>query len=130
MKKLSFKIPLYDVDVTLVQQESKDDWKAVHALMTSMKCKEEHIESVRDYIERGCFNGGDTFYNFDLMKVLVLFYFQRTERIRAKLYSHEKRHIEDRVLQFASVDDIESAGLLAGFLGEKFYDFEKLVKGK
>ena len=54
----------------------------------------------------------------------------KNERTRANVYSHEKRHIEDRVLQYASVDDIESAGLLAGFLGEKFYDFDKLVKRK
>lgn len=46
---------------------------------------------------------------------------------RAEIYSHEKRHIEDRVLDFFSVNNIESAGLLAGFLGEKFYEFWKIV---
>nr|DAF63792.1 MAG TPA: YslB protein [Podoviridae sp. ctz6O13] len=32
------------------------------------------------------------------------------------------------MLAVFSIDDIESAGLLAGFLGEKFYDFTKLVE--
>ena len=51
-----------------------------------------------------------------------------SEKNRDNCYSHEKRHIEDRVLEWYSVNDIESAGLLAGFLGEKFADFEKMQK--
>jgi len=129
MKKLSFKIPLYGIDVTLVQVEDKSDSKSVKSLLLSLKAKECDINDVVSGIERDCFNGGETFRAFDLRKILVIFYTMKSERQRANLYSHEKRHIEDRVLQYASVDDVESAGLLAGFLGEKFYDFEKLVKG-
>lgn len=49
------------------------------------------------------------------------------ESQREEVYAHEKRHIEDRIMKWASVDDIESAGLLAGFLGTKFYEFKKRI---
>lgn len=130
MVKFTFRIPLYKIDVTLVQVEDKSDSKLVNSLLRSIKAREEDISDVIAGIERGCFNGGETFRAFDMKRMLVIFYVMKDERTRAEIYSHEKRHIEDRVLQWASVDDIESAGLLAGFLGEKFYDFDKLVKRK
>lgn len=38
--------------------------------------------------------------------------------------------MEDRVMRWASVDDIESAGLLAGYLGRMFYRFNNIVNKK
>lgn len=128
MKKLKFHIPIYDFDVTLVQTESKSDIDSVLAIMRSIKCPQEYLDSVKDYIERGCYGGGDTFYNFDIKAMVIVFYNFKTESSRWEVYSHEKRHIEDRILQHSNVDDIESAGLLAGFLGRKFYEFMNIVK--
>lgn len=128
MKKLRFNIPLYDFDVTLIQVEEKGDVDGTLSVMRSIKCPQEYLDSVKDYIERGCFGGGDTFYNFDMRSMVVVFYNFKTDLSRWEVYSHEKRHIEDRVLQHTRVDDIESAGLLAGFLGRKFYEFNKLIE--
>ena len=128
MIKLKFNIPLYDFDVTLLQIESKGDKEDVVKFMKGIKCQEQFITGVTDYIEKGAINGGETYRNFDLRKILVIFCPMKNESTRAEVYSHEKRHIEDRVMQHASVDDIESAGLLAGFLGRKFYQFMQLVK--
>lgn len=130
MKKLKFNIPIYDFDVTLVQVDGKSDKGKVVSIMKDIKCPQEYIDSVSDYIERGFFGGGDTFYNFDLKAIVVVFYSFLNEKSRWEVYSHEKRHIEDRVMENRHVDDIESAGLLAGFLGEKFYKFMNLVTKK
>lgn len=128
MKKLKFNIPIYDFDITLVQIEEKSDKVKVLSAMKDIKCTQAHMDSVSDYIDRGCYGGGDTFYNFDIRAMVIVFYTFRSEESRWEVYSHEKRHIEDRVLQYTHVDDIESAGLLAGYLGRKFYQFMQLVK--
>lgn len=128
MKKLKFNIPMYDFDVTLVQVEDKGDIDSVLATMRSIKCPQEYINDTKDYIERGCYGGGDTFYNFDIKAIVVVFYYFKSESSRYEVYFHEKRHIEDRVLQHCHVDDIEAAGLLAGFLAKKFYEFINITK--
>lgn len=127
MVKLDFQIPLYKVDITLLQVESKEDESAVTELLKSIDA--EDIEYTINGIRRGAVNGGDTYRNLELRRIIVVFYLMEDNMSRAEVYSHEKRHIEDRILKFYSVDDIESAGLLAGFLGERFYEFwNKVVK--
>lgn len=128
MNKLTFKIPLYEQTVTLVQIEGKEDVDAVLQLLKEIKVDQENINDTIDNIKRGCFNGGDTFRNFEIRRMLVVFYPMTTPRVKENLYSHEKRHIEDRVLEWAHVDDIEAAAFLAGFLGEKFYEFQNKKK--
>ena len=128
MIKLKFNIPLYDFDITLLQIEEKSDKDKVLSVLKEIKCTQEHMDSVSDNIDRGCYGGGDTFYNFDIRAMVIVFYPFRSEKSRWEVYSHEKRHVEDRVLEYSHVDDIESAGLLAGFLGRKFYQFMQLVK--
>lgn len=128
MIKYSFNIPLYYVKVTLVQVEGVEDAAPVEAILKAVKTDKEWIEYTVGGIKRNCRNGGDTYRNLDLKRVVVIFYRTTSERERSNVYSHEKRHIEDRVLEWYSVNDIEAAGLLAGFLGEKFYEFEKRQK--
>lgn len=130
MKTLKFNIPLYGVHVDLVQVETKDDKDGVIRSMRAIKCQQEFINEIGDAIERGYYNGGDTFRDMNLRKILVIFYRMEDEETRAEVYAHEKRHIEDRVMQWASVDDIESAGLLAGYLGRMFYRFNNIVNKK
>lgn len=125
MKKMEFKLPYYKVDVTLLQVECKEDENDVIESLTSVDA--EDPEYTLEGIRRGAVNGGDTYRDLNNKRILVLFYPMEDNIHRAEIYSHEKRHIEDRVLKFFGVNDIESAGLLAGFLGEKFYEFWNIV---
>lgn len=118
-----FDIPIYNIHVDMIQVENKEDSDGVVRFMNSIKCKQEFVEEVMDYIKRGCVDGGETYRNFDLRKMLIIFCPMENEETRAEVYSHEKRHIEDRVMQYEHVDDIESAGLLAGYLGRQFFKF-------
>ena len=126
MIRLNFTIPLYYVDVSLVQVESNKDADSVESVLKSIKADKEYLDDTVNAIKRGCCNGGDTYRNLDLKKIVVIFYKMTRKRERNNCYSHEKRHIEDRVLEWYSVNDIESAGLLAGFLGEKFDYFKEM----
>lgn len=126
MKKMCFTIPLYGIRVTLVQAEDRTDADMTERVLKSNHVGDEYIHDVVDAVRRGAVNGGETYRNFRERRVFVFFYpFENDER-RAEIYAHEKRHIEDRVLEWFAVNDIESAGLLAGFLGVQFYKFERL----
>lgn len=127
MKSFSFEVPIYNVHIDLIQVESKNDSKDVLRFMRAIKCTGQFIEEVKDYIERGAINGGETYRNIDLKKILIIFTPFSSETRREEVYAHEKRHVEDRILEWFNVDDIESAGLLAGFLACKFYEFKKKV---
>ena len=126
MKKMVFKLPYYNVTVTLLQVESAEDADKVMPYLRSVKADSEDIQYTLDGIRRGAVNGGDTYRALDKKRMLVLFYPMENAERKAEIYSHEKRHIEDRVLQFHGINDIESAGLLAGFLGVKFFKFALL----
>ena len=126
MIRFNFKIPIYKINVSLVQLEGKKDIKPLIALMKGMKAKDDDINNEVEQLSEDRYNGGNTYRNMSRRRIVVLFYRMTSEKTRREVYDHEKRHIEDRVLEWFSVDDIESAGLLAGYLGEKFYEFEKL----
>ena len=126
----NFDIPIYDIRIDLIQVENKEDANGVVRFMRAIKCNQEFIVELTENIKKGYVDGGETFRNFDLRKMLIIFYPMENEETRAEVYSHEKRHIEDRVMQHESVDDIESAGLLAGFLGRQFYKFWNKVTKK
>jgi len=128
MERLEFQLPYYKVDITLLQVEGEKDIDDVAALLKSVDANDP--EYTLDGIRRGAVNGGDTYRDLNNKRMVVLFYPMEDNTHRAEIYSHEKRHIEDRVLEFYGVNDIESAGLLAGFLGEKFYEFWNKVTKK
>ena len=129
MTKIQFTIPFYNVTCILVQIEGVQDADDAIALMKRWK-----IEDENDYdyngIKAGALNGGTTYRQMERKRIFVLFYPFQNDRIKDEFYAHEKRHIEDRILEFYGVNDVESAGLLAGYLGAKLYDFKQLQNEK
>lgn len=125
-----FDIPIYNIRIDLIQVENKEDANSVVRFMRTIKCHQGFIDEVTENIKKGYVDGGETFRNFDLRKMLIIFYPMENQETMVEVYSHEKRHIEDRVMQHESVDDIESAGLIAGFLGRQFYKFWNKVTKK
>lgn len=123
MKKLKFAVPLYDINITLVQVESPDDADAVWECCEEVELLADDTEAVVDVVKSDKTDGADTFRNFDKGRMLVIFYRMTSGRIKKNRYGHEKRHVEDRILQWCGVDDIEAAAYLAGFLSEYFDDF-------
>lgn len=125
MVKIDFKTPYYDYNVTLIQVESDKDADAVCKYLAKEKIEKEYIDEIREYITGGYRNGGETNWNSRTKRIIGLFYEFLSDTDRANIYSHEKRHIEDRILQHCKVEDIEASAYLAGYLGERFYDLWK-----
>ena len=130
MKKLDFTTPYYDYKVTLLQEEGKDDANPICQYLKSNKLGDDVIEDVKYNIENGYVDGGETNWNQSTKRIIVIFYTFTSDSKMAEVFSHEKRHIEDRILQHCKVDDIEAAWYLAGFFGVKFYKFWNMLKSK
>lgn len=118
---------MFYFDVTLLQVESKDDVKQVEKACLDFDMEAEDVEAVINKVERDCEDGGDTFRNFRFKKLLAIFYRMTSNKMRENIWSHEKRHIEDRILQFLNIDDIETSAIFAGYLGEQFSNFRSMV---
>jgi len=123
MKKKIFNIPIYEVKLTLLQVEKKDDFYSLKRALGKEGIPNDDIKKTQDIIENEMVNGGDTWYNLDKRIIAVVFYPFRNERDKVEIYCHEKRHVEDRILQYFRVDDAEGSALLSGYLGKIFYDF-------
>ena len=89
--------------------------------MKRLKFSLELINDVGKDIENECMNGGDTFRNLDMKSFLVIIYPCKDEETRRSVVGHEKRHVEDRLLQHCFVNDIEASGYLAGYLSRYIY---------
>ena len=121
MKKTEFKIPIYGFDVTILEVESKEDKDEVNTILSNFIPNKEKIDEVLGYIEDGCMNGGDTFRNMLYKKFIVVLYpFEDVEN-RREVINHEKRHIEDRILEYCGIYDIEASAYLAGYISKFMY---------
>ncbi len=122
MKKLKFAVPLYEINVTIVQVESTEDTDEVKECCDEIGLPMDDTDAVLNIVRSDKHDGADTFRNFDRGQMLVIFYRMTNGKTKLNRYGHEKRHVEDRILQWCGVDDIEAAAYLAGFLSEQFYE--------
>ena len=121
MKKTEFNIPIYDFDVTILEVESKEDKAEVNTILSNIIPDKESIDEVLGYIEDGSMNGGDTFRNMLYKKFVIVLYPFKDVETRREIISHEKRHIEDRLLEYCGISDIEASAYLAGYISKFMY---------
>lgn len=121
MKKKTFTIPIYDYEVTLIEIECKDDKEQVVEVMKSFDCNIEDIREHERYIDNEYMNGGDTFRNMEKKRFLVVLSPCENEETRREIINHEKRHVEDRLLEWIGIHDIEASAYLAGYLSKFMY---------
>lgn len=116
-----FRIPIFDLDVQLLQVETPQDSNQFREEAMRFCMEKEDIEEECARIERDTKDGGTTYRNGRLKRFLVVFYNVTSVEEREQIWAHEKRHIEDRIMQFCGIDDIETAGYIAGYLGKEFH---------
>lgn len=126
MRTTQFEIPLYKVDILLVQAESLKETDTIISTLEDfgVKC-DNSLREIKENLNDALVNGGVTFRYLIGKKIAVLFYMFDSPDEMINTYAHEKRHAEDRILDYFSVNDSESAAMLAGFLAEKFMEFGK-----
>ena len=125
MKTYSFDIPIFDFKVKLIQIEDIKDLPSLEKHKWLKNMDDEDKEEIFTKIKRENFDGGTTFRSFPTQEFLVIFFKFLSEEAKINTYAHEKRHIEDRLMEYLGINDIETAGYLAGFLAVEFYKFIK-----
>jgi len=121
MKITRFKIPLFDYNVKLIKVESNKDADSVVKALKPLKLDSEDLEEYKEDVINGKYNGAYHIYNFNLKLSVLLMYQHNSEKEYLETLGHEKRHLEDRILQLYGIEDIETAGLLAGYLTKKLF---------
>lgn len=120
MKIKRFKIPIYEYDVIYVElTKSSHEIDEMRVLLENIQCNSDDIKETLQEMKEGVKNGGNHFYNLSsLISIIMIHYHDNQSRKKATI-AHEKRHLEDRILKHYRIDDIESAGLLSGWLARK-----------
>ena len=120
MKTKKIKVDIFEWDIVLIELSKKDTPESVlKHLKEFISLDDELTEEVTDKINRRYFDGGSHyFYTSNRMSVILL-YPTSSKQKRLNVLCHEKRHAEDRILNYSGVDDIETAGYLAGYLAEE-----------
>ena len=125
MKTYCFNVPMFDFEVKLIQIEGKKDYAQVkkHEWLQDIpdEDKEEIFQNVKDDVCDGAY----VLRNLNLKQLIVVFYRFESEEKRVNVYAHEKRHVEDRIMEYLHIEDFETAGYIAGYLAVEFYKFTK-----
>jgi len=127
MKAFAHFVPIYSYDIVLVQvsKEDMENEEKVNKLRTYL---EQYLP--QSYIEdtiQTAKSGSEEAITRSCGSLSVCVFYNIKDR-KCEIYGHEKRHIEDKILKVCGIDDIESAGYLAGYLSNVFDDFDNLTK--
>lgn len=121
MKIKNIDIPIYEFSLKLISIDGPDDSKEIRPHLIDIGCDDDEIESILANIINDVKDGGLTYRNLSNKKIIIILYRCTSENKRINIIGHEKRHVEDRILDYVCVDDIEAAAYLAGYLSEKLF---------
>lgn len=115
------KLPIFDFDITFIEVEDKSDSLKVIAPLSSINCTKELIDDICENINNDVRDGGDTYRNLGMRKIVIFLYKCNSESKRRKVLNHELRHAVDRICEHLSIEDIETPAYITGYLSEKIY---------
>lgn len=118
MKIKKFRVDVYDWDVTLLEIESDKDWGALKRELIKFNVVKKDLVEIKNKVKT-MYNGGDHYYKLTKKESILILYEMTSRKERLNCLCHEKRHLEDRILEYSGVNSIEAAGYLAGFLAKK-----------
>ena len=122
-------IPLYDIDLYLIQLESYNDVDDKDfSELYSVLGNEYYINLVKEITEDKPVGGANTIYSPGNKVGVVVFNPSQSRDMSIATYGHEKRHIEDDIINHVGIEGLEAAGYLAGFLTIWFVELFILSK--
>ena len=122
MVKKIINVPIYNWKVIVYICESPQDHSELKRELKRNSPDIEQNAIMLQELEQEKYNGGWTLTYAGFHKCIIVIY---PHVHKCKLYNtlfHEKRHVEDNILSTHSIDDSESAAMLAGYLAEKLSD--------
>lgn len=131
MVKEKLEVPIYGYTLWLIKLSFKDyklkkklTSKKIGLRSKTIDLDDETCKEIDENINNEEYNGAITCHRESQRKIVVFFYPIDEEEKTIEIYDHEKRHVEDNILNFLNVDDAEAAAYLAGYLGKVFWRFK------
>jgi hypothetical protein len=121
MKITRFKVPIYGFKIIFVEFEGKQDVEKCAKLFKQEKIPQYRIDETTKDLTNEVLDGGVTDTSVTEFKIVLSIYPCSSERDRRNVIAHECRHAADRILKACSVDDLEAAAWLQGYLAEYIY---------
>ena len=121
MKHSKINVDMYGYKVDVLEVEGDDDYEYLARFFRRFKLKDPFVDEVIEAVKDGDSDGGYTFACFGIKRVFVVLLKMSSDTRRREVIMHEKRHVEDDILQHCSVKDDEAAAYLAGFLAKYMY---------
>ena len=118
IKIKKIKIPIYDWTVSLIELSESDTVEDVKKII-KRKDVDPFFDEIIKKIELKVHFGGEHIYDPNKKESMILIYICKNKSQRNNILCHEKRHVEDRIIETCGLEGVESAAFIAGYLGEK-----------
>lgn len=121
MRVIKFKIPIYDWKITIALIESVEDASSLATILKPFRVDKNSLEKELAFVRNNSFDGGDTWRDFDRREGLIIVFRCTSKAVLYEVINHEKRHLVDRILQWARIDDLEAAAYLDGYISKQLF---------
>jgi hypothetical protein len=121
MKTKTFKVPIYDYKVVLVEFEKNENDTYKIARFLKRYLTTDQTSEMIELHEKGSVNGAYTYTNVGKGFYIIVMFHQTCEREKINTLGHEKRHLEDFIIKVTNLRGKEAKGYLSGYLTEKLF---------
>jgi len=80
-------------------------------------------KDIINQIREGYTNGGWHLYKNGQRVSMILLYKQTDPKLRHAIINHEKRHLEDNIIDYSMIECSEGKAMLSGYVSKIFYEF-------
>lgn len=121
MKIKHVKVDVYRWKVDVIELSNKDTFDDVQKVIQKYKLGKEITDTIKKEMKENCRDGGYTFTKYGKWQSVIFLYKMSSKKIRRNILNHEKRHVEDDIVQYLGINDKEAVAYLAGYLSENIY---------
>lgn len=121
MRLVKFNVPIYEWKVSIALVESENDAGSLANILKSIGADKDVLEQEVNYVRNNFHDGGDTWRDFDKREGLIIVFKCTSKEALYEVINHEKRHLVDRILQWAHINDFEAAAYLDGYISKQLF---------
>lgn len=114
-------VEIYHHKIKLIEVNKKDKYSKLEEILYQYNLPSDTLNDIKYNIENKCINGGWTISSMSRRLSLVIILPCSNKESRRDVINHEKRHIEDDILEHCGVNDKEASAYLAGYLSKYMY---------
>lgn len=124
MRRIDFKVPIYDWDITIITIYNEFCKEQVSELIDEFELPDR--DELLQLVGEG-FNGGRTYAKTSSREIVVILFPWTSEIQFEKSLNHEKRHIIDDIVEWHNLEGKEAPAYLDGYIsGEIYKQLDKL----